>query len=159
MKEKQVTVDKIYITGDFRDASCQEGTDSAASDIAKYILKLADIVDVKKSRDILLVPGNHDLTRDYEQRQDIIRKIKEEYNPANGTLKGLDILVDSFEFYKKVVAHIAGNEYADNLLENVYKINPHFFIITDDVNILQLNTELLAGEVIVDREGRKRVLD
>lgn len=158
LNQKEISVDKIFLTGDFRDASCQEGTDDAAKDIADYISELADIVGVKKSRDVLLVPGNHDLTRNFEFRQETVTENKGEYDPGNGILKNLDTLVESFEFYKKVVAHIVGNDYADNLFENVFKINPHFFTVTDDINFLQLNTELLAGEVI-EQGGRKRVLD
>lgn len=158
LKQKEVSVDKLFLTGDFRDASCQDGTDDAAEDIANYISELARIVGVKSSRDILLVPGNHDLTRNFEGRQEIITANKTDYSSGNGILKDLDVLVESFEFYKKVVAHIGGDEYANNLFENVYKVNPHSFSVTDEINILQLNTELLAGEVI-DQGGRKRVLD
>ena len=158
LKQKEISVDKIFLTGDFRDASCQDGTDDAAKDIANYISKLAEVVGVKKSRDILLVPGNHDLTRNFEHRQETVTENKGEYNPGNGILKDLGTLVESFEFYKKVVAHVVGKDYSDNLFENVFKVNPHSFAVTDDINILQLNTELLAGEVI-EQGGRKRVLD
>lgn len=157
LRQKNISVDKIFITGDFRDASCQKGTDVAAKDIANYILGLANIVGIK-NKDILMVPGNHDLTRNFIHRQEVVTKNKTDYKPENGVFSSLDILVESFEFYQKVIAHINGNDYAYNMFDNVYKFNPHSFIMADDINILQLNTELLAGEV-VEQEGRKRVLD
>lgn len=157
LRQKNISVDKMFITGDFRDASCQDGTDEAAKDISNYILELANIVGIK-NKDILMVPGNHDLTRDFIHRQEVVIKNKTEYKPENGVFKSLDILVESFEFYKKVVVHIKGSDYADNMFENIYKLNPHSFVMADDMNILQLNTELLAGEVM-EQEGSKRVLD
>ena len=157
LRQKNISVNKMFITGDFRDASCQEGTDEAAEDIANYISELANIVGIK-NKDILMVPGNHDLTRDFIDRQKIVIKNKTEYKPENGVFNSLDTLVECFEFYKKVVAHIKGSDYTDNMFENIYKFNPHSFVMADDINILQLNTELLAGEVM-EQEGRKRVLD
>ena len=157
LRQKNISVDKMFITGDFRDASSQEGTDEAAEDIANYISELANIVGIK-NKDILMVPGNHDLTRDFIDRQKIVIKNKTEYKPENGVFNSLDTLVECFEFYKKVVAHIKGSDYTDNMFENIYKFNPHSFVMADDINILQLNTELLAGE-IMEQEDRKRVLD
>ena len=157
LRQKNISVNKMFITGDFRDASCQEGTDEAAEDIANYISELANIVGIK-NKDILMVPGNHDLTRDFIDRQKIVIKNKTEYKPENGVFNSLDTLVECFEFYKKVVAHIKGSDYTDNMFENIYKLNPHSFVMADDINILQLNTELLAGE-IMEQEDRKRVLD
>lgn len=158
LKQKNIVVDKIFLTGDFRDASCQDGTDEAAKDIANFIFDIADSVGVKRNSDILLVPGNHDLTRNFNQRQEVITQNKNSYDSGEGILKNLDILTGSFEFYKKIVTEIKGKDNADNLFENLYKITPHTFLITDEVNILQLNTELLAGEVI-SQDKRERVLD
>lgn len=112
------------MTGDFRDASCQENTVEAAKDIANYILTLANNVGIDNSNNILLVPGNHDLTRNFDRRQEVVGQNKREYNPGQGIFKDLDILTDSFEFYKKVIAEFRGNDYAENLFNNVYKVNP-----------------------------------
>lgn len=158
LKQQDLSIDKIFLTGDFRDASCQDVTDDAAKDIADYIFDLASIVGVKNHRDIVLVPGNHDLTRNFGHRQEVVTENKENYNSGYGMLSGLDTLVDSFEFYKKVVACIVGNDYADNLFENVYKVNPHSVVMSNSINFMLLNTELLAGEVI-EQGGKKRVLD
>ena len=76
LKEKNISVDKIFLTGDYRDASCQEGSDEAAKDIADYIFEIAGSVGVNNIEDILLVPGNHDLqglkmpVTDIEERED-----------------------------------------------------------------------------------------
>ena len=65
LKEKEIIVDKVFLTGDYRDASCQAGSDEAAANIAKYILDVACTVGVNDVENILLVPGNHDLQRDF----------------------------------------------------------------------------------------------
>ncbi|MGN0340143.1 MAG: metallophosphoesterase [Lachnospira sp.] len=151
-------MDKIFLTGDYRDASCQEGSDEAAKDIADYIFEIAGCVGVNNSENILLIPGNHDLQRNYLNRQATIAKVKNEYDPSVGKFCDLDVLVDSFDFYRKVSEQIKGKDYTDNLFENIFKVNPHPFEILEDVSILLLNSEMLAGEVI-EVNGKERVLD
>lgn len=103
----------------------------------------------------MLIPEKHDLQRNYLNRQAAIAKVKNEYNPSVGKFCDLDVLVDSFEFYRKVSEQIKGKDYTDNLFENIFKVNPHPFDILEDVSILLLNSEMLEGEVI----GKERVLD
>lgn len=158
LKEKEIIVDKVFLTGDYRDASCQAGSDEAAANIAKYILDVACTVGVNDVENILFVPGNHDLQRDFANRQEIIYEEKQRYDANNGTIRNLDTLIDSFVFYRKVLEQIKGKKYTDSLFEYKYKINPHPLIVLENVCVLLLNTELLVGEKI-EMNGNTRVLD
>lgn len=154
LADNSIKVDKLFITGDFRDAARQTGTEEEARNVSDFILKLASIIGVK-NKDILLTPGNHDLTRDYCNRQKVIKENKKNYTSSNGFFTELDTLIDSFEFYKKIVINIYGQNHADKLFDSIFKINPHIYQDMDEIGVLLLNTELLAGELIED----DRVID
>lgn len=149
LQERQIKVDKIFITGDFLDASCQDDTDKNAENVTNYIFQIADAVGIKDYTNILLVPGNHDVNRYYSERQKCIQEDKKKYSPSIGTLENLDIFISSFEFYKRVLKYAYGESEAINQFENLFKINPHKYNIYDNYNVLLLNTELLSGQVAI----------
>lgn len=159
LKKKNFQVDKIIITGDLRDASCQDDSEESAKEVVKYIKGIAKDVGVERIDNIILVPGNHDLSRNYDGRQEIICNNKRDYRSNEGDFNKLDVLVDSFVFYKRVLMEIYGEDETNNLFENVYKINPHKYNMFKHVNVLQMNTELLAGEIVTDSLGNERVND
>lgn len=125
LKNNGIVADKIFITGDFRDALRQVDSDENAEIVAKYIFELADSVGINDVSNILIVPGNHDLNRDYTERQKCIDDIKTNYNTSKGDIPNLDILINSFEFFKRVLKYIYGENEAINQFENLFKINPH----------------------------------
>lgn len=158
LKENNIKVDNLILTGDFRDARHQSGTDEDAKIIVEYILFIAKTIGIKDRENILLVPGNHDLDRAYSNRIKIVTKNKSNYRTECGKLEDIDVLVDSFKFYKKIITFLFDKNYADNLYENMYKINPHIVTPLKDVSILHLNTELLAGEII-KYNGKDKIND
>lgn len=158
LKNNGIVVDKIFITGDFRDALLQDDSDENAEIIAKYIFEIADSVGIKDVSNILLVPGNHDINRDYAERQNCIDEIKTNYNTSKWDIPNLDILVNSFEFFKRVLKYVYGENEAINQFENLFKINPHKSNIYNNYNILLMNTELIAGQTVFIN-GRPKIND
>lgn len=151
LKDKQVKVDKVLVTGDFRDARKQADSDENAKKAANYIITVAQVVGVTDVTNILLVPGNHDLDRDYPERQTFIEKNKMNYSTEIGTINNLDGLINSFKFFKRVLKYVYNENEADNIFENLFKINPHRFYSDKNYNILLINTEILAGELVGKR--------
>lgn len=159
LKNNNVVVDKMFLTGDYRDASNQEDTDENAKEAAKYIMDIAECVKIYDVNDILMVPGNHDLNRNYEGRQECIVENKFKYKVECGDLINKHLLINSFEFYKRIVKNIYGEKESEEQFENVFKVNPHMYKIYNGYNVLMLNTELLAGEIITKSTDKKTVND
>lgn len=78
--EKRVQVDKLFLTGDFRDASRQDDTDENAEKVVQYLREIAEIVGIVDLQNVLFVPGNHDLDRYINNRQELICKTKRSYS-------------------------------------------------------------------------------
>ena len=158
LSEKKVRVDKIFLTGDFRDASKQEDSDENAEKVVEYIREISKIVGIEDLQNILCVPGNHDLERNSGDRQKIICNTKRSYRPQDGIYDNMPTLVDAFTFYRRVLNRLYGQKYTD-LLFDAYKANPHSIYQYSDCNILMLNTELFAGEMVQAGDGKQQEND
>lgn len=156
--EKRVQVDKLFLTGDFRDASRQDDSDENAEKVVRYLREIAEIVGIVDLQSILCVPGNHDLDRYINNRQELICKTKRSYSTNNGTFENTSELVEAFTFYKRVIYRLYGKEYAA-LLFDIYKTNPHRIFKYKDCNIMMMNTELFAGEIVTASDGKKNEND
>ena len=157
--QNQVVVDYLILSGDFRDASCQDDTDENAQKVAQFILGITKLVGITNTCNILCVPGNHDLNRDYNNRQELLITEKSKYQTEKGRFVNLPELVDAFSFYKKVLNFIYGTDFVNTMFDNCYKISPHKAVVTKDCNILLINTELLAGQSVEDASGNKCIND
>ncbi len=151
LSREKIQVDKLFFTGDFRDAKRQDDTDENAQKVAQYILEIANRVGIVDSKDILCVPGNHDLNRDINNRPQLIRKTKNAYSSKNGTFEDTSDLVQAFTFYKRVLNQLYG-KCADELFE-AYKVNPHRMYQYNDCNVMLVNTELVSGEIVTVNDG------
>jgi len=156
--KKGVKVDKLFLTGDFRDASRQEDTDENAERVVHYIREIVEIVGILDLQNVLCVPGNHDLDRYINNRQDLICKNKRSYRAQEGTFENTSALIESFTFYKRVLNKLYGKDYSDCLF-TVYKTNPQRIFHYNDCNIMMMNTELLAGEIVTAGDGKKHEND
>jgi predicted MPP superfamily phosphohydrolase len=156
--EKRVHVDKLFLTGDFRDASRQADSDENAKKAVQYILEISEIVEIVDYKNILCVPGNHDLDRYINNRQELICKTKRSYRTQEGTFENTSVLVEAFTFYKRVLNQLYGKEYTEHLFD-VYKANPHRICLYNDCNIMMMNTELFAGEIVTTGDGGKHEND
>lgn len=157
LQDNNIAVDKLFFTGDLRDARYQLDTDENAKAAADFILEIARTVGINENDNIILVPGNHDLNRSFRNREQLIKDTKANYRTEQGRFEQLDDLVDSFGFYKRVLAIIHGDDYAKQEFNYTLKICPHKYISLDKVNLLVLNTELVAGDfILVESEKSSR---
>jgi predicted phosphodiesterase len=156
--KREVQVDKIFLTGDFRDASRQEDSDENAEKAVQYIHEISEIVGIVDYENILCVPGNHDLDRNKNDRQELICKTKKSYRTKEGTFENTSVLVEAFTFYKRVLIQLYGKEYTERLF-NTYKVNPQRIYHYNDCNIMTMNTELFAGEIVTTGDGGKKEND
>lgn len=127
-------VDALFLTGDFRYAKESQGNPKA---IAQYIKGLAETLNVKN---IICVPGNHDLNRD-DIRTALIEANIKNYNVKNGQFSDQFIshFKSGFSFFDQL-----GEELGDQIsVENSNDI--HFVKHLDKVDILLLNTAFAAG--------------
>lgn len=81
--ENKITVDYLFVTGDYRDSvymkedGLREDVYLQALNVSEYILKIARLLSVS-SEHIYLVPGNHDLNRQCDDKK-IIDQINKSY--------------------------------------------------------------------------------
>lgn len=75
LKEQNIYVDEIFVTGDFRHAVNQRNNLlDVAKEAVKYIWEIAKSVGIVSTDNIHIVPGNHDLTRSDTSRLESIVK-------------------------------------------------------------------------------------
>lgn len=126
--------DVMIITGDYRFAPDKEDNPTK---VVEYIKKIASSVNIE-SKNIITVPGNHDLTRS-GVRKAVISDIRSNYEPKNGTLETslLEELEKGFSFYNALHEQLKdASEWTDN---------PHNVIEMGMCNFLILNTALTSG--------------
>lgn len=143
-------IDFFIITGDLH----QYGTDYSLS--KQFLEELVYEMQVDR-RDIVIIPGNHDV-RSTDQRREIIEKIdhKLENNP-HYYAENLDNLLNSFKEYTDFL----NNFYGDAAHEFVYLEN-NIYVWNDKVAILCLNTALISDEnhfkpQIIDIKGLEKI--
>lgn len=126
--------DVMLITGDYRYAPDAEKNPTK---VVEYIRELASSINLEP-KDVITVPGNHDLTRN-EVREAVISSTRKKYTPDEGTMATsiLKELLDGFKFYEDM----------HQQLRDAPKWNdmPHNVVEMDACNFLLLNTALTAG--------------
>lgn len=126
--------DALLVTGDYRYAP--EGEENPTKVVA-YIMELASSLKLN-AKNIITVPGNHDLTRN-GVRKAVILGVRTDYRPEEGTLETsiLDELQKGFVFYEQL------HEQLGDAPE--WNKNPHSVVEMGGCNFLLLNTALTAG--------------
>lgn len=153
LKDNKILVDKVIFSGDLRNANIHTDSDKNAQKSADYIINIARAVGVTDNDNILIVAGNHDLEREFENRQQCLIECKKKYTTTDGKLKNIETLTNSFTFYFRVLKYIYGKDYAESYKSNM-TINPHVFQSYSECNFLLLNTELLVGQIVTDINGK-----
>lgn len=159
------SVDYVFATGDYRFAKTDNNAKQTAKESADFLIKIADAVGVKEHEKILMVPGNHDIDRDYNFRHNHIEPFRKRYFEENQDVfsaKELCTMHDAYDFYKCLLINIYGKPNGMSKF-GLLKKNPHRLIPCKDVNLLCLNTPLLAynseedtGKLLI---GTKHVID
>jgi len=156
LQSRNISVDAIFVTGDFRFARTQDDTDDNAKLAADMLLQIAKTANVNRNDGsvdvdrIFIVPGNHDLNRDYPNRVDLLEPIKSKYikNFYEGTFQknNLKLLYDSFVFYHRVLKQLYGEDGANFRMDKMFITSPHTHEYFRDTSILLLNTALLSQD-------------
>ncbi len=134
----------LFCTGDYRFAPAKLKIEPAAKDTAQYILGLAGSLGNLSSENIHLVPGNHDLERDYKDAgTSIIEGARNKYNASLGKIKSLQHLVEAFPFYQALLKDVYGPEKGPSRWQAQLK-NPHWCQHCHGYNIVGMNTALVC---------------
>lgn len=159
IKDNEFKVDYLFITGDYRDASymkdktLKENLEVQAGNVAKYIEKIANILNINNEH-IYLVPGNHDLHRTEEDKKHIA-EIKKHYQNSYSFEDYRGYLLNRFDFFYNIDGEIHPN------INKAF----HRFYKCDDADILCLNTALLCdgdekpGELIIGTKHIEEIVD
>lgn len=132
-------VDALVLTGDYRFAPLSE---KDPKPVSSFIRKLANALGLDPSmKDVILVPGNHDLTRDGVRRAVVLAE-RENYSTAEGVFETsrLKCLQSGFSFYKDLsedlncIYHLGDNG------------NPHKLVNLEHCKLLLLNTAITASD-------------
>lgn len=136
-KIKDVNI--LILTGDYRYAPSGE---KDVKPVAKYIKELSACLQLNKtSNDIVLVPGNHDLTRN-KKRTAIVTLERKDYSTDEGGFdaKCLASLYEDFSFYSDLAQELNCTYYlADDK-------NPHALFDFSNCQLLLLNTAITAND-------------
>lgn len=164
--EKEIVVDEIFFTGDFRHAMRQKDQqeDEIIENACDFLIAIAQHV-VKDTDNIYkhihIVPGNHDLIRG---DIGILNKIYEEYDPYNANFMerlpngqtALSVLLYRFSFFRKCAEYLENDIWKD-FMNDICPVR-----VMDEYSIVYANTAIASGREI-DRGhlyiGRKYIGD
>lgn len=146
LKAAKVSYDYLFVTGDLRYAP----KGSFDPDTFSFLTELMNSIHVCK-KNVFIIPGNHDVDRENDERKIHIASIWDNfesyYNPKEGIIKEEDLM-----------AIASGQEKFNEIIENFYQdvpdrmekykncLHPHFNIVTDNINVLHVNSTLLYAE-------------
>jgi len=157
---KKLTVNELIITGDLRSSTQAIGKDDMdvlASEVSSYIWEIAIRVGINDENNIHIVPGNHDVDRNFPNRKMIVKGVittcKQVYmdgEDVDGAIFDDDTVValnNSFGFFERVLHKLYSREKALSIWARCTnclhyfadKSNEHF-------NILCLNTALVSDK-------------
>lgn len=143
LRENNITVDYIFLTGDYRQASNQQDDLTVTlNDVVNYVLKIAEIVSVT-AENIFCIPGNHDLNRfTTEEEKNKLAQIVSNYDPTDGKLdsENKDFLWERF-----LPFHELCSTFLSKGVQNHFSNLTHPYICKDDVSILLLNSCLTCN--------------
>lgn len=127
----------IILSGDYRYAPKREHT--SPDDVVAFLQRITEILKIDNNK-VIMVPGNHDLSRS-EARKNHINGTRKTYDPNDGTIDStvLKSLTKDFTFFDSVQEHF-------NCSLKVDGPNPHAIINMDNCYLLLFNTALIAGQ-------------
>lgn len=146
----------LFVTGDLKySKTCKK----YPIECKEFISNLAMTAKIPK-KNIFIVSGNHDLERTVS-RKDVCNGIKYDYKKCSYEIdkSRYQVLKDSQLKFLKYINQIVEH----NIIENTSK-NPHYIIETKDVNILLINSALIAsgdeekGDLLIGREFLQKQL-
>jgi predicted MPP superfamily phosphohydrolase len=156
VKEKGITdVNEVFFTGDFRHAGnqCHQPEDEVAKNAVEFLREIASCVGVENDRNIHIVPGNHDLSReaDTQTNNSILSAIYEKYEKNDGRFEGcvnenvpaLDYLRSRFSFFEKCATLLNNRIWTDFGNGMLHRIDSSPDL--DSYSILCLNTAIASG--------------
>lgn len=141
LKEQNIHVDEIFITGDFRHAVDQRNNlPDVAKETVEYIWEIAKSVGVVSADKIYIVPGNHDLTRSDASR---LESIVKNYDFSHGNFSDDDLshLQSRFDFFRYICQELYGNE----IVYNNFRSSVHSYHLAGNYVILCMNTAVACG--------------
>lgn len=115
----------VLITGD-----CFLKNDGDINEINQYIRKIAHACGIKINR-VILCPGNHDIDRTLNQRNQEITK----YREHGGELPDMDMCLEAYGRFKELYGMLSGNSYKPFIVKCI----DNFRIITVDSCLLSMN--------------------
>jgi 3',5'-cyclic AMP phosphodiesterase CpdA len=137
---KAFPIDVIVITGDLRTSP----GDTSVDTVKVNLEEIADSVGVFDKKRILIIPGNHDLSRgkteeDIKQNDNFVRDVRKKYNVKQGTFKnkGKDMpkMLSRFdEFFFPLCDAFYGKA------NPFVKGNPHYICELDGFTFICLNS-------------------
>lgn len=150
LEEKNIIVDELFFTGDFRHARNQQDQQAevVAQNACDFLLSIASsVIKDKKNiyKHIHVVQGNHDLSRG---NVELLDEIYEEYDPDKANFKeimkdgrtALNILLSRFSFFQLCTERLK-NDVWNNLVEG--EVCP--VKVLEDCSIIYINTAIASG--------------
>ena len=143
LKENQIRCNYAFFSGDLRNAPdkyFQPGS-------VEYLQELCEAVEVPADH-FFMVPGNHDVDRNIEQRDCAVKRIldnhgerKGYYNTNDGKIKESDLwdIKIGQKEYLKIIEKFY-RDYPDRIEK--YRECGHFLIETEDLNIVHLDSTI-----------------
>lgn len=142
LRELGVTCDYVFCTGDIRTANVSPNI--FTNEMAAYLKSICEAVQTSVDR-LYIVPGNHDVNRDIDGRQDAIKKVlyagNGYYKPNEGVIEQEDMSV-IMTGEKDFVSFLGWIYDEDRLKLYGNPEKPHFNIETEHFNILHVNTNI-----------------
>ena len=156
IRDKQISADDVFYTGDFRFAKTQtEETEIAdAKNAADQLREIAELAGVRDPERIHIVPGNHDLDRAKKTEDAALFKgIYDQYSRNNGAfpdiinhggteINALEYLSGRFAFFEHVARELKNHVWTGDVLRkqiHCLRAYAHF-------NILYLNTAIASND-------------
>lgn len=139
----------LIVTGDFRDKKL--GTDF--SNAKKFLEEILEIFHIEK-RNVILVPGNHDVDDSTSEREEAIKSITENGTNYNTYSAYLKVLYRSFYEYDSFVREF----YEDSDVGGKRLTHPSEsfnFTWNDRLNVLYANTALISDGI----KDHKQIVD
>ena len=150
LEEKNIIVDEIFFTGDFRHALNQKNQpeEEVARNACDFLRNIAlHVVKDKNNiyKHIHIVPGNHDLLRGEVTQLD---KIYEQYDADKANFKeiiedgktGLNILLSRFSFFQRCAKLLQNDVWTDLLNGEVCHVRE-----LEECSIIYINTAIASG--------------
>lgn len=142
LKRLGVKCDYVFCTGDIRTANVSPNI--FTNEMFAYLKSICEAVQTSVDR-LYIVPGNHDVNRDIDGRQDAIKKVLYKgngyYKPDEGVIEQEDMSV--IMVGEKDFVSFLGMIYDEDRLKLYGNPKmPHFNIETEHFNILHVNTNI-----------------